>query len=224
MKRSTAFIFLILIVSFFTSSESIKVHAQTVYSLNINEDDSFTWEITELNIHNFEKVFGFEPVFEKGDQIRKTIRNIIDSASGWTIVTEDWDYGSDFSQKGVIKYNSVSKDPKEYKDNIFIPTPLNDYLAAAKEISSAYLVQGSTMIKRTQEYRMEKEYDYRGVLVSEAYYDDDNILMIRVEGKFRIIPLGNYFIGYMAVAIFGVLIVAKKKKLFRVINSSETNI
>jgi hypothetical protein len=67
---------------------------------------------------------------------------------------------------------------------------------------------------------MEKEYDYRGVLVSEAYYDDDNILMVKVEGKFRIIPLGNYFVGFIAFAIVGVIIVMKKKKLIRVVNAS----
>lgn len=220
LKRNSALIFFILIVSFFTSCLTIKVQAATVYSLNINVNDSFTWEITDLNKHNFEKVFGFEPTFEKGDQIRKIIRDIIDSDTGWTIVTEDWDYGSDFSKKGVTKYNSVSNDPKEYNDNIFIPTPVNDYLIAAKNTSSAYIIQGSTIIKRTSNYRMEKEYDYRGVLVSEAYYDDDNILMVKVEGKFRIIPLGNYFVGFIAFAIVGVIIVMKKKKLIRVVNAS----
>ncbi|MHA1490658.1 MAG: hypothetical protein ACTSRI_13500 [Promethearchaeota archaeon] len=217
-KQGQIFIFLILSVNLISSCFSIKVYAQSAYSLKIYDDNVFIWEITELKTHNFEKVFGFQPVYEKGDQIRKIIRNIMDGATGWTVITEDWDYGTNWEEKGEIKYNSVSKNPNEYNDNIFIPTPVEDYLEEAlNSLPSSYSVQGATITKRTSNYKMVKEYDYRGVLVSEAYYDNDNILMIKVEGTFRIIPIGNYFIGFIVMAITSLIIVTIKKRIIKVV-------
>ena len=217
-KNGHIFIFLILSVNIISSCFSINVYAQSAYSLKIYKDDIFIWEITELKTHNFEKVFGFEPVYEKGDQIRKIIRNIMDGATGWTVITEDWDYGSNWEEKGIIKYNSVSENPNGYNDNIFIPTPVDEYLEEAlNSLPSSYSVQGATITKRTSNYKMVKEYDYRGVLVSEAYYDDDNILMIKVEGTFRIIPIGNYFLGFIFIAITGLIIATIKKRKIQVV-------
>ena len=65
---------------------------------------------------------------------------------------------------------------------------------------------------------MVKEYDGKGVLVLEEYTDDDGIVLVRVEGLFRIIPGANIevILGVLALAIIGIIIVMVKRKMFRI--------
>lgn len=196
---------------------SMGVKAQTAYDFELNEDDSFTWEIKELNLHNFKKVFGFEPAYEVGDQMRITIRNIFDAGDGWSITEEFWDYKSDFESNGTIRYSYVNKIPQEFNEEIFLPTPTLDYLSdAAPELDTKYDVQQLTVIRRESDYTMEKEYDGRGILVSEKYVDDDGIVLIYVEGLFKIIPMGNYFIGVSIVSIAGVIFILMKRNKLQI--------
>ena len=192
---------------------SVNVNAQTNYELSINEDDSFIWEVKELNVHNFEKVFGFEPAFEKGDKSRRVIRDIDTTSYGWSLSVEFWDFKDDFEEDGEIVYEKVYDSPTDYKDDIFIPTPVNDYLEDS-ELPSKYVVEGSKVTQRELEYTIVREYDTRGVLVLEEYTDDDGIVMLRVEGTFRVIPMGNYFIGYIVLAVMAIIFVMIKKKKF----------
>jgi hypothetical protein len=39
------------------------VNAQANYDFRLEEDDTYVWEVKELNKHEFEKTFGFEPAF-----------------------------------------------------------------------------------------------------------------------------------------------------------------
>jgi len=63
------------------------------------------------------------------------------------------------------------------------------------------------------DYTWQKEFDPRGVLVEETYYDEDDQIIIRSEGKFRIIPFGITFIGFTIFAIIAIIVVFKKKNL-----------
>ncbi len=200
---------------------SVDVKAAT-YEFELDEDDSFTWEVTELNPHQFEKVFGFEPNFEKNDETKKTIKRIDDIADGWSLTIELWDFKIDQDDNGTIVYEDVPDSPGNYDENIFIPTPVNDFLAAAGEdLSSKYSVDGATVERIETDYTMTKEYDQRGVLLSEEYIDDDGIVLVKVEGTFRVIPSGNIelVLGFIALAIAGIIIVLIKKKKFLIINS-----
>ncbi len=200
-------------MNIFTVFISVNVNAQTNYELDINEDDSFIWEVKELNIHNFEKVFGFEPAFELGDKSRRVIREIDTAGYGWYVTIEFWDFKDDFEKDGEIVYEKAYDNPIEYEDNIFIPTPVNNYLEDT-ELPSKYEVSGSIVTQRELDYTIKREYDTRGVLVLEEYTDDDGIVMVRVEGTFRVIPMGNYFIGYIVLAVMAIIFVMIKKRKF----------
>ncbi len=193
------------------------MRAQATFELGVHEDDVYTWKITELNRHNFERTFGFNPFFEVGDQLRIKIDSIVTptDTGDYTIVADFWDYGSDFNQKGVIKYYTVPSTPTEYKDNLFILTPTDRFLQDALEtLPSSYTVEGSTITKLMQNYSSVLEYHPRGVVLTETYIDDDGIVLIKVEGNFRLISLGTSFMGIMLVSvIFIVLMILKNKKL-----------
>lgn len=193
------------------------------YEFELDEDDSFTWEVTELNLHQFEKVFGFEPNFEKNDEIKYTIQRIDDTDDGWSLTLEFWDFKIDKDDNGTIIYETVPDSPGDYDENIFIPTPVNDFLDAAGErLSSKYSVDGASVERVEKDYTMTKEYDQRGILISEEYVDDDGIVLVQVEGVFRIIPSGNIelILGFIALAITGIIIVLIKKNKFLIKNSS----
>lgn len=201
---------------------SVNAKAAT-YELDLDEDDSFTWEVTELNPHQFEKVFGFEPNFEKDDDIKYTIQRIDVDTDGWKLVLEFWDFKIDKDDNGTIIYEDVPDSPGDYDENIFIPTPVNDFLAdAGEKLSSKYTVDGATVERKETDYTMTKEYDQRGVLLSEEYIDDDGIVLVRVEGLFRVIPSGNIeaILGFIALAITGIIIVLIKKNKLLIKNSS----
>ncbi len=204
-----------ILMNIITMCMSIKVSAQETYEFKLSEDDSFIWEVKELNVHNFEKVFGFEPAFEKGDKTRRTIRDIDKKSFGWSLSVEFWDYKDDFDKDGAMIYEEVYDNPAEYEDNIFIPTPVIDYLAEADdELPSKYIVEGAKVTQRESEYTIVREYDTRGFLALEEYTDDDGIVLIRVEATFRTIPMSNHFIGFIVLAIVCIIFVMIKKKKF----------
>jgi hypothetical protein len=199
--------------------------AQTTYASNLNEDDEFVWEVRELDLHNFKKVFGFEPIFEVGDQLKKVIIDIFGPESyGWSITVKEWDYDADFGGDGVVRISTIPLNPNAYKEEIFIPTPVNEYLNDAKQagtyLDDAYTVSGSVLTMRGKgpagdRYIMEKEYDFRGVLVSEKYLSDpDQRVIVHVEGTW-VIPFGNYFFGFIAIAIVGIVSIIIRKKKFQ---------
>ena len=106
---------------------SVDARAVT-YEFDLDEDDSFTWEITELNPHQFEKVFGFEPNFEKNDEIKYTIQRIDDTGDGWSLTIEFWDFKIDKDDNGTIKitgpYQNVTlwyiEHPEPSENNSFL--------------------------------------------------------------------------------------------------------
>jgi len=62
----------------------------------------------------------------------------------------------------------------------------------------------------------EKQFDPRGVLTVETYYDDSDQIIIRSEGKFRIIPFGLSFIGFTIMAIIAIIGVSIIKRKLRI--------
>ena len=218
MKRTLRISFLIALLGLIIINFSISVQAQVIFELGVSEDDVYTWEITELSKHNFEKVFGFEPFYDVGDEIRMKIERIIESTSGSnTVVVEFWDYGSDWNEKGSIKYFSVPATPSDYEDNLFIMTPVERFLEEAMgTLPNSYSLQGSTVTKLSQNYTTVLEYHSKGILLSETYIDDDDIVMIKVEGKFRIIPFGNVFLVIILISIISVVLKIIKKNNLRI--------
>ncbi|MHA1757490.1 MAG: hypothetical protein ACTSVV_12010 [Promethearchaeota archaeon] len=218
MNRKQVFILAILCFNIFLIYLSSEVNAQTVYDMDIHEGDVFIWEVKEVNPHNFKKVFGFEPTFEVGDQTKKKIIDVLDTPTGWSVVVEEWDYKSDFEKNGTVHTYSIFKDPAYYDDNIFIPSNPQDYLTeASKSLPSKYIVQGLKVTKRESDYQMIKEYNDKGVLVEETYIDDDGVVLVRVEGTFRVVPFGNYFFGFMLFSILALIIIIRRKRILKLV-------
>ena len=123
---------------------------------------------------------------------------------------------------GTIIYEAVPDSPGDYDENFFIPTPVNDFLAeAGEDLDSEYTVSGDTVERKELDYIMTKKYDQRGVLLSEEYVDDDGILLVKVEGTFRVIPSGNIelILGFMALAVVAIVFVMIQKKKLLIRNS-----
>ena len=196
----------------------LSINVRAAYSLDVDEDDSFEWEITEVSPHQFEKVFDFSPNFEEGDRCKRTIERIDDTADGWSLTIEFWDWKIDRDDNGSVIYETVPESPGNFDENLFIPTPANDFLAeAAEDLGSEYTVRGNFVERIEKDYTMNKEYDGRGVCVLEEYIDDDGIVMVRVEGIFRAIPAANIEIIFsiMALSVAGIIIVMIKRKKFK---------
>lgn len=192
---------------------STEVKAQAAYDFDLEEDDSYTWQVTELNKYEFERTFGFDPAFEQGDRTRRTIEDVDDTDDGWAVTVEFWDYQKDFDDDGEIIYEDVFDTPGDYEDNIFLPTPVEDYLEeAADDLPSEYLVEGLRVTIRETDYNRILEYNTQGILVSETFENKEGILIVKVEGTFRIIPMGHYYLGFTALGIVSVVIVMIKKK------------
>ena len=211
-----------------SSSFTIETRAQS-YDFSFNEDDEFVWEVVELDLHNFKKIFGFEPIFEEGDQIKKRIRSILDFDTSWSLTIEAWDYDSSFEGNGSIEYYTVNRDAALYDEDLFIPTPVADYLIEVDRLitqkiilDSSYSATASTLIKHDKgvdgsRYTMTKIYDSRGILAVERYTDDDagDRVIVEISGSFMI-PIGETFLVFMGLSITAVVVVMIKRKSFEV--------
>ncbi len=209
---------LMLLIGLLMINHVLAVQAQATYRVGVNEGDVYIWEVKELRKHEFSKVFGFEPFFSLGDQIRMKIEQIIESTDGgYTIVAEFWDYGTDWNEKGEIKYYSVPSSPSEYEDNLFILTPANKFLEEAmKSLPNSYSLDDTTITKLSVNFTKVLEYHSKGILYSETYINDDGIVMVKVEGTFRIVPLGYSYIIFMLLSIVIVIMKIRKSNLINI--------
>jgi hypothetical protein len=194
---------------------------ETTYSVGFNEGTELIWEVKEVDALKFRELFGIDPNFERGDQIRIVIRAITEVTVSWRIDYEFWDYKTDWALPGQEIVANLWKNTETYGDYLFSLSPVEDYLAAVVEnLPSEYDVSGSTINKRGQtdvgqDYRWEKEYDTRGVPIVETYYNADEEIVARVEGTFRIISFGFYFVGFMLIVMLGIIVVSVKRKNIR---------
>jgi hypothetical protein len=206
----------------FSSSFSSIGKAEPDHGIGFTEGTELIWEIIELDLESFREIFGFNPNYELGDQIRMIIRDIGDSSGLWIIDVEFWDYKTDWGLSGDIFSIYIGKYPENYEDYLFSLTPVEDYLEQVIEtLSSEYYRTGLSIFKQGKsdtgmDYTWQKEFDPRGILIEETYYDEFDQIIIRSEGKFRIIPFGITFIGFTIVAIIATIVVSIKKKNLRI--------
>jgi len=116
---------------------------------------------------------------------------------------------------------NIFKNPELYNEYLFCLTPIEGYLDEVMEhLPSEYYRIGYSVFKQGRsdtgkDYLWEKEFDSRGILAIETYYDEDTQVIVRLEGTFRIIPFGSYFIGFSIVAIVAIIFISMKKKKIR---------
>lgn len=226
-SKNTKFL-IIFLLGIIVISLSLNVKAQDdeeqQFEVGFDVGTELIWEVTELDASSFRFIFGFEPNFEKGDQIRIIIRDIREVTVSFVIDYEFWDYKTDWGVPGEEFTLSIFKNPENYAEYLYSLTPVEDYLAAVVEnLPSEYSVSRYTIIKRGisdvgKDYRWDKEYDIRGIPVVETYYNEFDEIIVRVEGTFRIIPYGLYFIGFMIAGIIGSIVLILRRKRFIIKN------
>ena len=205
-----------------SSSLSLIGKAEPNHDLGFTEGTELIWEVIELDLASFRTIFGFDPNFELGDQIRMVIREIDSTSISWIINVEFWDYKTDWGLSGEFYSIYMNKDPENYDDYLFSLTPVEDYLEQVIDSkTSEYYRTGMSIFKQArsdtgEDYLWEKQFDPRGILTVETYYDDSDQIIIRSEGKFRIIPFGLTFIGFTIMAIIAVIGVSIIKRKLRI--------
>ena len=170
----------------------------------------------------FKETFGFEPNFAIGDQNRIIIREIGMATGLWRIQIEFWDYKTDWSLSGRTVTLFMGKDPSQYDDYLFSLYPVEQYLdEAISHLPTDYYRLGLSIYKQGKsstglDYLWEKEYDSRGILITETVYDEFDQIIIRLEGTFRFIPFGLYFIGFTILAIVAIIGISIRKNKLRI--------
>jgi len=209
----------------FSSCFNINTKAQEDdYTVGFTEGTELIWEVAELDLMSFREIFGFEPNFERGDQNRMIIREIDSSSGSWIIEIEFWDYKTDWGLSGRTLRLYMGKDPEVYSDYLFSLFPVEQYLdEVILELSSEYYRDGLSLFKQGRsdtglDYLWEKEYDTRGILLTETFYDVDNAnqVIVRLEGTFRFIPFGTVFIVFTFLAITAIITIMMKKKSLKI--------
>ena len=224
MKQKHKIICSIVLLNFFIFSTCLNLNTKAQddeYSVSFNEGTELIWEITELDLTKFREIFGIDPNFELGDQNRIIIRKIEEATISYVVDIEFWDYKTDWGLSGKAIRLSIFKNPELYDEFIFCLTPIDDYLDAVMvTLPSEYYRIGYSIFKQGRsdtgkDYLWEKEFDTRGILAIETYYDEFDQVIVRLEGTFRIIPFGSYFIGFSIVAIIAIIFISLKKKKIR---------
>ncbi|MFX0009978.1 MAG: hypothetical protein ACFE9R_06665 [Candidatus Hermodarchaeota archaeon] len=224
-KKTYYVAFLLLNVIMFSSFLNVKAQDQeATYVVGFDVGTELIWQISNLDEGNFKIIFGpnIDPNFEVGDQIRIVITGIKEFTATFIISYDFWDYKTDWGLPGQAREFIVYRDPVSYNYTTFALTPIDDYLAAAAAtLPSEYTVLGNTVIKQAisnqnKAYRIEKEYDIRGLVSVETWYDEFNNIILRSEGTFRI-SFGMYFIGFTIVAMLGLIavLITKKRLIIR---------
>ena len=207
----------------FSSCFSLITKAQEDdYSIGFTEGTELIWEVAELDLMSFNEIFGFEPNFELGDQNRIIIREINELTNHWVIDIEFWDYKTDWGLSGKTLRLDMLKNPGSYSDYLFSLTPVEEYLEEAVSVlPSEYYRTELSLFKQGKsdtglDYLWKKEYDTRGILLTETFFDEHDQVIVRLEGTFRFIPFGTIFIGFTLLAITAIIIVMMKKKSIRI--------
>ena len=225
MNQKLKIICIVGILNFviFSSSFSLISKAEPEHDIGFTEGTELIWEITELNLESYREIVGIDPNYEIGDQTRMIIREITSSSLTWILRIEFWDYKTDWNIAGEESLIYIGKFPEDWDDKIFCLTPVEDYLEQViVDLTSEYYRSGLSIFKRANDftgidYLWEKEFDPRGLLVVETYYDESDDIIIRWEGQFRIVPYGITFIGFAIFAIIAIIGVSIKKKNLRIV-------
>jgi hypothetical protein len=154
------------------------------YFLGINDGDEFIWEVEEINITNFNNIFGFEPNFGEGDLCKMIIHDINEDINSWTILFEFWEYGSNWDESGSLVNFRIYKNPADFTDQIFLPIPVYIYLQEIiTHFPVEYYLTGLSLFKygisdTGKNYTWQKEYNTNGAMITESFLDEyDNVIV-----------------------------------------------
>lgn len=222
MKRKSIFIFALVLINLCIISvlpiALAEQEEEEKYQVGIRSGQLYTWTVAELDQEKFETIFGYEPAFDKGDQLRIRIVEVTEHPSQeyWEVDIEFWDYKMNWQNDGLNQTKNINKSPEDYNDDLFIPVPSNEFLTELGDTQTEYEVDGDTVTKEFETYIMIREYNPEGVQLSESYLDEDENIIVKVEGNFRRIPFGNTYLGFLIIGLTSIvfsMIIGKRYKV-----------
>lgn len=227
MKKKPIIIVTILLIDvFLVSLAPISLAGQDqqqeedTYQVGIRAGQIYTWTVTELDKEIFEDVFGYEPAFDKQDQIRIRINEVAlhPSQQYWEVDIEFWDYKMSWQREGLNQTKRLNKNPEVYNDDLFIPTPADEFLTELEDTQTEYESEGFTITREFETYIMIREYNPEGVQLSESYLDEDENTIVKVEGNFRRIPFGNFYLGFLTLGLLSIVISVLIRKKYTLVS------
>jgi hypothetical protein len=223
-KKPIIFLAILLINIFIFSLAPIGMAEQDQeeekYQAGIRSGQIYTWTVTELDKESFENVFGYEPAFDKEDQIRIRITEVTlhSSQQYWELNIEFWDYKMSWQREGLNQTKRINKNPEDYNDDLFIPNPADEFLTELEDTQTEYESEDFTITREFETYTMIREYNPEGVQLTETYLDEDENTIVKVEGNFRRIPFGNFYLGFIMLGLFSIVISVLIRKRYTIIS------
>ncbi len=192
------------------------------YTLGINDNDTFIWEIEKLDSEIYEEVFLTGADFKEDYQTRIEIDHIEETSEKWRLLYFFWDYTGDVrdfeDRPDDYKTRKVYKDPDDQADKInnleafaklwIIPNPIIDYLEEFRdEYDNDFFdvsVDDDTLRMKLAveniKYEIDITYGDDGVANVIEYIDEDG------ESFVRIILLEKTIPGYDIILILGFIL------------------
>ena len=196
------------------------------YKLDVKENDTFIWEITEFDDDKYNSIFAFDKAdFEKNDQKKLQITNIDKSTDKWKITYNFWKYtDKDFSENADDeKVYKIYKDPDEQADELLlmediigmwvILSPYTNYIEELRDnfdhpLIILYIEEDALIAKFSgnpeipSQYEVELTYEINGVLKVLEYFDQNGDTFLKVE-----LLKENAIFGYDILIVLGVFLV-----------------
>lgn len=193
---------------------------EDTYQVGIRAGQIYTWTVTELDKEIFEDVFGYEPAFDKQDQIRIRINEVAlhPSQQYWEVNIEFWDYKMSWQREGLNQTKRLNKSPEDYNDDLFIPIPADDFLTELEDTQTEYESEDFTVTREFETYTMIREYNPEGVQLTETYLDEEENTIVKVEGNFRRIPFGNFYLGFLILGLLSMVVSVLIRKRYTVMS------
>lgn len=193
---------------------------EDTYQVGIRAGQIYTWTVTELDKETFEDVFGYEPAFDKEDQLRIRISEVAlhPSQQYWEVSIEFWDYKMSWSREGLNQTKRINKSPEDYNDDLFIPIPANEFLTELEDTQTEYESEDFTVTREFETYTMIREYNPEGVQLTETYLDEEENTIVKVEGNFRRIPFGSFYLGFLILGLLSMVVSVLIRKRYTVIS------
>lgn len=151
----------LLFIGIFLSSNTIYCNGNPdKYSLGINTDSEYVWEVKSINETFIKKFFGPASLknsyYQLGSKMKIIVRNMEETRNKeWLISYDLWPFTRyDFDTKPSFEgeYAKLSKDPYKYKESyaslfypleFFYPLPIHDYVYYALAQKKGYSITGN---------------------------------------------------------------------------------
>ncbi len=222
-KKIISFLILFFFIILLNIFPIVSVSAKNDDDLGIKEGESYTWTTEVMDKEKYMKAYDHYPYFifaVEGKKQEYHIEYIYEDEDYWKIEVELKIYKT-YTDKNPIEINiNIPKKGENYNPDYipsypeyilvpFIPNNAEDYLDDWNE-PSGYSVDGLEITHEDGDIERTWVYQDNGVLSSYIIkYEGDVIYRFNI--GLRLISFGHYFLGFMAIAVIGIIIIIIRK-------------